>query len=294
MVHLLYFFASTMSLVRFPPDSKLEDYPVRPVRGSAKLTKEDIEQLSQLDFLRESEFTYDAPYDGTVAIAPVRSRPLRTYEPSSISLDSEGRYVPSYLADLVYRDDMVWPVVKERLESFGVRSGLFDKFEVVRHGSDLSSSFQLRIGKCDGNREVLFRNLVDVGYGISQALPVIVELLRPNGAAQLLLQQPEVHLHPSAQAELGSLFCEIAAQGRQLIVETHSDHLIDRVRMDVRDGKSDLKPEDVRILYFERDGLDVKIHEIWYDDMGNLQNVPDGYRRFFMEEVEIAPFGDSQ
>ena len=60
-----------------------------------------------------------------------------------------------------------------------------------------------------------------------------------------LLQQPEVHLHPSAQAALGSLFCQVAAAGKQLIVETHSDHVIDRIRMDVRDGTSALKHEDV-------------------------------------------------
>ncbi len=132
----------------------------------------------------------------------------------------------------------------------------------------------------------MLRNLVDVGYGVSQVLPLIVELLKPGGAAQFLIQQPEVHLHPGAQAELGSLFCEVAAQGRQLIVETHSDHLIDRIRMDVRDGKTSLTPDDVRILYFERGDLDVKIHEIWYDDMGNLQNTPSGYRSFFMKEVE--------
>ena len=117
-------------------------------------------------------------------------------------------------------------------------------------------------------------------------LPLITELLRLDGAQRFLLQQPEVHLHPSAQAALGSLFCEVAASGRQLIVETHSDHLIDRVRMDLRDGKINLTPDDVRILYFERDELDVKIHELWWDENGNIENAPASYRRFFMQEVE--------
>ena len=89
---------------------------------------------------------------------------------------------------------------------------------------------------------------------------------RCNGAAApgrsplFLLQQPEVHLHPSAQAALGSLFCRVASPDRQLIVETHSDHLLDRVRMEVRDGESNLKPEDVSILYFERGDLDVNMY----------------------------------
>ena len=100
-----------------------------------------------------------------------------------------------------------------------------------------------------------------------------------------LLQQPEVHLHPSAQAALGSLFCRTASWSRQLVVETHSDHLLDRVRMDVRDGVVPLQPADVSILYFERHGLDVRIHSLRIDDEGNVLGAPEGYRRFFMEEV---------
>ena len=101
-----------------------------------------------------------------------------------------------------------------------------------------------------------------------------------------LLQQPEVHLHPSAQAALGSLFCSIVAdRRRQIIVETHSDYLLDRVRMDVRDKKTTLRPEDVSILFFERDELDVKIHSIGVDEHGNILNAPPSYGRFFMEET---------
>ena len=96
-----------------------------------------------------------------------------------------------------------------------------------------------------------------------------------------LLQQPEVHLHPSAQAALGSLFCSIAGPDRQLVVETHSDYIIDRVRMDVRDKKTDLKPEDVSILYFERGESDVKIHSIRLDEHGNVLDAPDSYGQFF-------------
>ena len=100
------------------------------------------------------------------------------------------------------------------------------------------------------------------------------------------LQQPEIHLHPSAQAALGSLFCSIAATSIQLMVETHSDHLLDRVRMDVRDGKTELKAEDVSILFFEPGELDVTIHSLRLDDDGNVLDAPPTYRRFFMDEME--------
>ena len=129
------------------------------------------------------------------------------------------------------------------------------------------------------------RNLIDVGYGVSQVLPIITELFRDDATPMFLLQQPEVHLHPSAQAALGSLFCEIAGKQRQLVVETHSDHLLDRVRMDVRDAKTKLTPEEVSILFFERGNLDVRIHSLRLDGEGNVLGAPASYRRFFMEET---------
>ena len=117
-------------------------------------------------------------------------------------------------------------------------------------------------------------------------LPVITELFRDSETPMFLLQQPEVHLHPSAQAALGSLFCRIADRRRQLVIETHSDHLLDRVRMDVRDGRGKLKPDDVSILFFERGNLDVRIHSLRLDGEGNVLNAPPSYRRFFMEETK--------
>ena len=103
-----------------------------------------------------------------------------------------------------------------------------------------------------------------------------------------MLQQPEVHLHPSAQAALDSLFCQSAKQDLQLVVATHSDHLLDRVKMDVGDGATALRPEDVSILFFERQRLDVRIHSLRIDGKGNILDAPDGYRQFFMDETRRA------
>ena len=100
-----------------------------------------------------------------------------------------------------------------------------------------------------------------------------------------LLQQPEIHLHPQAEAALGTLFATTAAQDRQIIAETHSDYIIDRVRMDVRDGSTALQPDDVSILYFEPDDSSVKIHSIRLDKMGNILGAPPSYGKFFMDEV---------
>ena len=138
----------------------------------------------------------------------------------------------------------------------------------------MATPFQLQIRKHGKRRKGPWRNLIDAGYGVSQALPLITQLLRRDGPDMFLLQQPEIHLHPQAEAALGSLLATAAANGRQIIAETHSDYLIDRVRMDVRDGVTTLQPDDVSILYFEPGDSAVKIHSIRLDEMGNILDAP--------------------
>jgi predicted ATPase len=122
---------------------------------------------------------------------------------------------------------------------------------------------------------------------VSQILPILFDSLEAPPGQTFLLQQPEVHLHPRAQAALGSVLVAQAADRRQtFVVETHSDHLVDRVRMDVREkrGATPLSPEDVVILYFERKEGRATVHPIKIDAQGNLIDVPAGYRDFFMLE----------
>ena len=219
------------------------------------------------------------------ASAPVRSKPRRTYDPARPAPDPEGDYVPMYLANVFFQNRKTWTDLKQRLQTFGRDAGVFDEISIKALGKRDSEPFQVQVRKGGGRLKGPHRNLIDVGYGVSQVLPVITELLRQDAPSMFLMQQPEVHLHPSAQAALGSLFCEVAGRNRQMVVETHSDHLLDRIRMDIRDGTTHLKPDDVSILFFEREGLDVQIHSLRIDEEGNILNAPESYGRFFMEET---------
>ena len=271
---------------KLPPLSFLLDFSSR--RGA--ITGEEKTSPSEGDWkvFRKLTWTFrrHPHHPSAFASSPVRSQPRRTYDPTRLTRDSEGSDVPMYLRYLLQSNREAWNALKSSLLEFGQRAGLFDEIDVRRLGPGDGDPFQMRIAKYGkGNEKGPLRNLVDVGYGVSQVLPIVTELLRPDAAQLFLLQQPEVHLHPSAQAALGSLFCDVAANGRQLIVETHSDHLIDRVRMDVRDSKSKLRAEDVSLLFFERGRHDVRIHSLRFDDQGNVVGAPDGYRQFFMEET---------
>lgn len=261
-------------------DDRTGEVDFTPLKGSPHISQKDIESLQKLVRLILRIHAY-RPF----ASAPVRSKPRRTYDPARTTPDPEGDYIPMCLAEVFSGDKEKWTGLKRGIEEFGKAAGLFDEISIKRLGRKGSEPFQVQVRKYGGGRKGPARNLIDVGYGVSQVLPVITEMLRPDARTMFLLQQPEVHLHPMAQAALGSLFCQVVAGERQLVVETHSDHLMDRVRMDVRDRKTSLTPDDVSILYFERDGLDVRIYSIRIDEAGNIVRAPETYRTFFMEET---------
>ena len=256
-------------------------------RDSEKLNDEVRSQESLWNRLMHLAGVASQAYRGhsSYAGAPVRSRPRRTYDPARPYRDPEGENIPSYLANMSRQNVSEWRTLKTNLEEFGRDSGLFDEIHIDSLGNTTGSPFQVQIRKRLRNTQGNRRNLIDVGYGVSQALPVITELLNPEPPPLFLLQQPEVHLHPSAQASLGSLFCSIASRDRQLVVETHSDFILDRILLDIRDKKTNLTADDVSILYFEPNDLDVTIHSLRIDDRATIIDPPDSYRRFFMDEL---------
>lgn len=254
------------------------------IKGSTEPSDEDLKEIGAFLHFVRGNFTTTLKTP-VYASAPVRSKLRRTYDPARPVRDPEGDYIPMYVADMSFRNVDDWNALRDALEAFGRISGLFDEISVRPLGKKESEPFQIQVRKFGRKSKGPARNLIDVGYGVSQVLPVITELLRKDATPLFLLQQPEVHLHPTAQAALGTLFCMVAGPTRQLIIETHSDNLLDRVRMEVRDRTTRLKPEDVSILFFERGDLDVRIHSLRIDEEGNILNAPPSYRRFFMEET---------
>ena len=265
----------------FPIDS-FEDMEPSPETQGRVPNQEEIAEFSFLS----SQFVRFPPQEPPFASAPVHPNPRRTYDPTKVDADPWGVGVPTLFANLELQDKAGWAELKTKLDAFGRESGLFDDFSVKQLTGIEGGPFQLQVRKFGKRgRKGPKRNLVDVGFGVSQVLPVLAALFRACGPPVFLLQQPELHLHPSAQAALGSLFCRMTEAGRQLIVETHSEYIIDRVRMDLRDRHTALAPDDVSILFFERFGHDVRIHSLRFDEQGNLQGAPDGYGQFFMDEV---------
>lgn len=220
--------------------------------------------------------------------SPIRSQPKRTYDPAREFNDPEGSDVPMMLMRLAVTRKKEWEKLKQQLIEFGKSSGLYQDIKIKNFSGTLGGPFQLQF-KVRGPT----KNVVDVGYGISQILPLLVQVIYPSISQYSenkpippiysLLQQPEVHLHPRAQAEFTTLLTKLANQGNQsFIVETHSDYMVDRARIEIRKGN--IIPENVSLIYFEPVRNIVKVHNIEFDETGNMINVPPHYRDFFLKE----------
>lgn len=118
-------------------------------------------------------------------------------------------------------------------------------------------------------------NITDMGVGTSQILPIIIEGFIINEDSVLLIEQPEIHLHPKAQSILGDLFIDIMKEDKYLIIETHSEHLIQRIQR--RIAECEISKEDVNFYYItmSKDGSIIK--KITLNDNGIFENIPDGF-----------------
>ncbi|MER5783691.1 DUF3696 domain-containing protein [Streptomyces mobaraensis] len=124
------------------------------------------------------------------------------------------------------------------------------------------------------------RRPTNVGFGLTYALPIVVSCLTARPGSLILLENPEAHLHPRGQTRMATLASAAAAQGAQLVVETHSDHVLNGVRLAVKRGM--LAPEQAALHYFRGDGTGVEVVTPRIDRDGLLDQWPEG----FFDELE--------
>ena len=128
-------------------------------------------------------------------------------------------------------------------------------------------------------------DLTNVGVGVSQVLPILVMgLLAPEGAT-LLFEQPELHLHPRVQTRLADFFLSLVFSGRQCIIETHSEHIINRLRLRVAADTDDEILKKLKIHFVEKKNGCSHFREVEMNEFGAISDWPDG---FFDESQQAA------
>ncbi|UUN29682.1 DUF3696 domain-containing protein [Streptomyces sp. FIT100] len=124
------------------------------------------------------------------------------------------------------------------------------------------------------------RRPTNVGFGLTYVLPIVVACLSARPGTLILLENPEAHLHPQGQTQMAALAASAAAQGAQVIMETHSDHVINGVRLAVKQGR--ITPGQAAFHYFRGDGTGVDFVSPRVDADGMLDQWPSG----FFDELE--------
>jgi predicted ATPase len=213
-------------------------------------------------------------------LAPIRAKAKRTYESYKIKFSPEGEHIPSILRQILSgKSSKEKTKIINALEQFGKDSNLFNKIEVRELGKKNSSPFEIIV-----KYEDLEIKLPNVGYGVSQSLPLIIEILSSKNTC-FSIQQPEVHLHPKAQSAFGSfLYNAVKIDNNKFIIETHSDFTINRLRYKLHTSKKDIEFKS-KVLFFERGKDGNTITTININKDGSYANkVPSNYRDFFIDE----------
>lgn len=239
-----------------------------------------------LDFLQYN-FLYRSAWERVLRdlahLEPVRYPIRRDYKVTGESPASVGARGENLLG-VLFRDENRPPKQRRQLLSH-LNKWLGEKFNFVQQIkldpiTKDKSLYALTGFDCRTGVSV---NLSFVGFGISQVAPIIVQGFLSAPRATLVIEQPEIHLHPAAQAELGDLFIELANEGKQVLVETHSEHLLLRLRNRIARGA--LSVSAVRTFYVHQTQAGSHVERLEMDPRGRITNWPKG---FFEEDYEEA------
>jgi predicted ATPase len=272
-------------------------WPVEPPEKFYRFADRTLLRYQNADFLADFALRTEKMLEQLHFLGPLRKPARRVYQWSGDSppnVGAQGEYaIPALLA----------AAAQDRKLNRGYRQRVsrFDEF-IARWLTDLGiiHSFTVRpVARGRKEYEVLVKThasahevrLTDVGFGVSQVLPALVQAFYAPPGSTVWMEQPEIHLHPSAQSNLADVF--IAAIGAyennsprntQLIVETHSEHFLTRLQRRV--AEQALSEQDVAIYFVDRRGAGAEMEELQLNMFGDIENWPPN---FFGDEMgEIA------
>jgi predicted ATPase len=190
----------------------------------------------------------------------------------AVSILHSGRdvWVPSSLA--------IEGVPRTRLRQVEARmSRFFPGCEWIVDEVPQANSVTLGLRTSKGTK---FHRPIHTGFGLTQVLPIVVAALSANPGGLLLIENPEVHLHPAGQAAMGEFLAEVAAAHIQIVLETHSDHVLNGIRRAVKAGI--LLPEAAALHFFRprserEENSALQVQSPCIDRNGNIDTWPDGF-----------------
>lgn len=276
------------------------DYRARRVQGRAwplsppvrfyGFPDEAIGYYQNTGFLPSFAFELEQLFASISYLGPLREYPQRSYlwgRERPLDVGRKGEQAVAALlaardANLTFtyvpkgkRNRKNMPI-EERIGFWLKEMGLIHSFTLTPVASN-RRDYEFRIKKTPKSSEVL---ITDVGFGVSQVLPVLVLCYYVPENSVIILEQPEIHLHPSVQSVLADVLIEVVKERKvQIIFESHSEHLLHRLRR--RIAEETLSPDETALYFCSMGETASQIEELQLDDYGNIRNWP---KDFFGDE----------
>ena len=246
------------------------------------------------DVARSLNLGFEQLFQSVYYLGPLRDRFVRQYKWTGEAPEHVGWKGENTIASILAAKNRSInkgqgsprkPVL-EFIASWLLKMGLIESFE-VKQIAPKRREYEVLVKTPGTNNPV---NVTDVGFGISQFLPVLVQCYYAPHNSVILIEQPEIHLHPAAQAWLADLFIDVIRSWEngkerkiQLIIESHSEHFLRRLQRRIAEKKFD---RDDVAAYFSQPGKHgAKLEELDVDLFGNIRNWPD---KFFGDTMEDA------
>lgn len=256
---------------------------------------EAVAYYENTGFLPDFTLALERLFNSLYYLGPLRKRPARTYTwsgevPESVGRDGE-RAVEAILAARNRKISRGYKKYYYPFEEVVARwlnnLGLIDNFEIEPIAAD-RKEYEVQVEMDQGGPTV---KLPDVGFGVSQVLPIIVQCFYAPRDSILVLEQPEIHLHPSVQAALADLFVEAVKSKEdgerrniQLIIESHSEHFLRRLQRLIAEEK--ISQDSVAAYFCEFGRKKASLHELEIDLFGRIENWPEEFFGDIASEVE--------
>lgn len=253
----------------------VEDTPVSSPESCYILPDETLPKLAA-DYLFLNRYfnrEFESLMDQLLYLGPLRQYPKRYYqwtgERKSQVIEPDGADAVAALISAARDNESL----QEDTANWLKQLGLVDGFSIK--STDARERFYevtVKIGDAESA-------LMDVGFGVSQVLPVIAMLLSAPAGSIILLEQPELHLHPNAQSALADLMLYAAEKrGLQLIVESHSEHLLRRLQRRIAEVEQEFaRPENIKMYFCAPGKTGSTICEVKLDKYGQIANWPPNF-----------------
>lgn len=258
-----------------------------------RISDQSRARFQNADFLLDLALETEAAFASIYHLGPLREYPRRIYSWSGETPESvgqKGEYTVAAILAATAQGRMLSRGYKRKQYRFDEfiaqwlkELGMIESF-AVRPVAAGRKEYEVLVKTHPMAREV---KIPDVGFGVSQILPALTQAFYSPAHSTVWMEQPEIHLHPQVQAALADVFIA-ATQARengkersvQLIVESHSEHFLNRIQRRVAEGE--LPPEHVAVYFARRTGRGTDLEPLRLNEFGEIENWPE---HFFGDEM---------